>query len=260
MSGPDKKKRSLPLGVIAIAVAALVALAVVGFFVLSGSDDSAPDKTTLAELPAEPGVIALQLQGIWKRAFDAESRTYEDVGIKALSDAADAPTTCKQDAGNEVSFYCVENQTLYLDGAFLEEVDTEGGALARAYVVAHLMGHHVQEVLGIYEKAVQQQTGSPDDVPLVRRQLELEADCLAGFGIAGLVSDSLSDEEVAAAIEAAAAAAEPRVKDSQSNANAETWDNGPVADQVEWVTKGLEITDVGACDTFGGQVTTVPPR
>ncbi len=159
-----------------------------------------------------------------------------------------------------MSFYCADNQTVYLESAFLEEVRTDGGALAQAYVVAHLMGHHVQQVLGIVDKAVAQENADAEKVPLVRRQLELEADCLAGFGIAGLVSDSISGDEVAAAIETAAAAAKSRVQELETVLNPETWDNGPVDDQVEWVDKGLGLTDVGACDTFGGQVTTVPPR
>ena len=251
MSGKPK----LSLGTVGVAIAVLAIAAPAAVLLLSlRSDDDGPGSAPAKELSDNPNVVAADLQIFWASTFESQTRTYEPAKFAPLADAGAGE--CKQLARNAVSFYCTADKTLYLDGPFLEEVHASGGTLAQAYVVAHLFGHHVQQVLGITDKVLNQQLAKPAKAPLLNRQIELEADCLAGYGIAGVTGPSAPEsDEFAAPIESVQAAAEGDAKQRASVLNAETWENGPVADQVEWIDRGLALTDVASCDTFSGAVT-----
>ena len=254
-------KRKLSLGTlgVAIAVLAVAAAAAALLFSLRSDDDGNPSSAPAKELSDEPNVVAADLQAFWASTFESQTRTYEPAKFAPLADAGAGG--CKQLARNAVSFYCAADQTLYLDGPFLEEVQASGGTLAQAYVVAHLFGHHVQQVLGITEKVLNQQLDKPARAPLLNRQIELEADCLGGYGIAGVTgAGAPASDEFKAPIESVQAAAEGGVKQQAGVLNAETWENGPAADQVEWIDRGLALTDVASCDTFSGAVPEEAPR
>jgi uncharacterized protein len=262
MSGPKgDKKRGIPLGLVGIGIAVLAVLAVAGVLVLSSlgalGDDEKSGAAAVAELPTDPEELADQLQVVWRMAFDKEGKDYSDARI---ADATAATGNCKEIATSEIAFYCVTDSTIYLDDAFLAAL-RDTGDLAQPYALAHLFGRHVQNELGIWDKAVGQELDDPTQIPLVTRQLELEADCLAGFGLAALAGQGeLTSESFADPIAAIEDEARPRTEALSGLLNPETWNNGPLADQLEWLDRGLGIADVGSCDTFGGAVTDVPPR
>jgi uncharacterized protein len=252
----------LPLGAIGAGVAVLAVVAVIvgvgltSTGVVGGSEDTVehdPSGKPRA-LPSDPARVAEELQAFWSSTFADQDRPYEDAKVAPFAEAGSGP--CKRQIRSEVAFYCPANLTLYLDRGFLRDVRGANGDLAQAYVISHLYGHHVQQVLGIWDKVVKNQLAKPARTALYTRQLELEADCLAGFGLGALTGrDVPSADEFRKAATAVADTAESRVKSTPGVLNQETWKGKSVEEQREWFSRGLALADVAACDTFSGAVT-----
>jgi predicted metalloprotease len=221
---------------------------------VSAADDPASTEGVSGRNPefsADANVISDELDDFWSKTFEDQNRTYESPKVKPFADALQSP--CKAPARNRISFYCVSDRTIYLNKGFQDALASSSGNFAQAYVIAHLYGHHVQEVLGIWDRVVEQELNEPPRIAELSRNVELQADCLAGYGVGGIAGrDAPTPQLFTTAVELVASVAQPRVKPLAGVLNAETWQNGPVDEQEDWFGRGLALTDVAACDTFTG--------
>ena len=153
-------------------------------------------------------------------------------------------------------FYCPGDRKVYLDLSFFQELSQRFGALgdfARAYVIAHEIGHHVQNQLGLMDAAQQRMASSSDrsrnDMSV---RLELQADCLAGvWGHSSMQRNIIDAKDVESGIAAAAAVGDDRIqKQTRGYVVPEGFTHGSSAQRVKWFRTGLDSGDPRQCDTF----------
>jgi uncharacterized protein len=153
-------------------------------------------------------------------------------------------------------FYCSGDARVYLDRSFFEDLAKRFGApgeFARAYVIAHEIGHHVQNQLGITEKVAQQRARAGQARSnAVSVSLELQADCFAGvWGHFARQRNLLEPGDVEAGLAAAGAIGDDRVQQqSRGHVSPESFTHGSSAQRVRWFRAGLDAGDVRQCDTF----------
>jgi predicted metalloprotease len=160
-------------------------------------------------------------------------------------------------------FYCPEDEKVYIDLGFWDELRRLGGSnaeFAQAYVVAHELGHHVQNILGI-EQQVQRLSGqNPGEKNKLSVDLELQADCLAGVWAHSSEQRKIVDSaDIAAGLQAAAAVGDDHIQKMERGAvSPESFTHGTSAQRVGWFKQGLQQGTVAACNTFkvGGAVPT----
>jgi len=152
-------------------------------------------------------------------------------------------------------FYCPSDRKVYLDMAFFRELDRRFGAtgdFAQAYVVAHEVGHHVQNLLGISDQvtAAQQRARSQEQANALSVRLELQADCLAG--VYGHFNQQYLDPgDVEEGLRAAAAIGDDRIqRQAQGETAPESWTHGSSEMRMRWLRQGLQSGDPATCDTF----------
>jgi uncharacterized protein len=158
-------------------------------------------------------------------------------------------------------FYCPNDQTVYIDTAFYDELKSQfgatGGPLAQLYVIAHEWGHHIQNITGIMDNLNLQQTGPTSDSV----RLELQADCFAGswVGAAQTTKDangvpfleSVTQSEINDALNAASSVGDDHIQQAtQGQVNPESFTHGTSAQREKWFNAGLK-GGPHACDTFG---------
>jgi predicted metalloprotease len=153
-------------------------------------------------------------------------------------------------------FYCPGDRKVYLDLTFFQELSQRFGApgdFARAYVIAHEIGHHVQNQLGLMDAAQQRMASSSDrsrnDTSV---RLELQADCLAGvWGHSSMQRNIIDAKDVESGIAAAAAVGDDRIqKQTRGYVVPEGFTHGSSAQRVKWFRTGLDSGDLRQCDTF----------
>jgi len=152
-------------------------------------------------------------------------------------------------------FYCPADETVYLDLDFFRELHRRFGApgdFAQAYVIAHEIAHHVQQVTGISDEVRGLQQRHPDDASELSVRLELQADCLAGvWGYSTQQRDILEPGDLEEALDAAAAIGDDRIQEQTTGqVNPETWTHGSSDQRVEWFRRGFDTGDPDRCDTF----------
>jgi uncharacterized protein len=158
-------------------------------------------------------------------------------------------------------FYCPADEKVYIDLSFWDELRRLGGSnadFAQAYVVAHELGHHVQNILGI-EQQVQRLSGqNPGEKNKLSVDLELQADCLAGVWAHSSEQRKIIDTaDIAAGLQAAAAVGDDHIQKMERGAvSPESFTHGSSAQRVGWFKQGLQQGTVAACNTFkvGGAV------
>ena len=183
---------------------------------------------------------------------------YTSTNIVLFTDATN--TGCGGATSAVGPFYCPNDQTIYLDTAFYDELTSRfgasGGSLAQMYVVAHEWGHHIQNIVGIMNGLDLQNTGPTSDGV----RLEVQADCFAGawVGAASTIKDSngvtflqpVTDSQVADALSAASAVGDDRIQEAtQGQVTPETWTHGSSEMRQRWFTAGYN-GGPNACDTF----------
>jgi predicted metalloprotease len=145
--------------------------------------------------------------------------------------------------------YCPTDKTVYLDETFFEELTTKfgakGGDVAEAYVMAHEIGHHIQNVRGTFGKF-----DTSDNKTSVK--VELQADCYAGVWAGDVSSEGvISEVEIDQAIDAAGSVGDDRIQKSQGgNVNPETWTHGSSAERKKWFLTGYKTKDAKSCSTI----------
>jgi uncharacterized protein len=159
-------------------------------------------------------------------------------------------------------FYCPPDQQVYIDLSFFRDMETQLGApgdFPRAYVIAHEVGHHVQNVLGISDQMRRAQQGarSEGEANQLSVMLELQADCFAGvwaFQAQQRGEIVLEPGDVEEAMNAASAIGDDRLQErSQGYAVPESFTHGSSAQRVRWFQRGLQGGDPDQCDTFNAR-------
>jgi len=153
-------------------------------------------------------------------------------------------------------FYCPGDNKVYIDLSFYDELQSRFGAsgdFAQAYVIAHEIGHHIQNVLGIDHQMRRAQQQRPDLANQLSVRLELQADCLAGvWGHSTARRDLLEKGDIEEGLNAAAAIGDDRMQSrSGRGVQPDKFTHGSSAQRLEWFRRGLESGRVASCDTFG---------
>lgn len=152
-------------------------------------------------------------------------------------------------------FYCPADEKVYIDLAFWDELRRIGGStadFAQAYVVAHELGHHVQDILGIEGKVQQLSGQNPSERNRLSVDLELQADCLAGVWAHSTEQRNIVHEsDIDAGLQAAAAVGDDHLQHMQrGSVSPESFTHGSSAQRVGWFKRGLQQGTVAACNTF----------
>ena len=183
---------------------------------------------------------------------DQENRPYHHAKLVLYRDAY--PSGCGTAQTSTGPFYCPEDEKIYLDLGFFEDLKTRFGApgeFAQAYVIAHEVGHHVQKILGVEGKVRRLQQSEPSNVNPLSVRLELQADCLAGVWASTTEQRGLTQDDIKSALGAAAAVGDDRLQKAASGTvNPETFTHGSSAQRVHWFQAGLTSGKIGSCDTF----------
>lgn len=195
-------------------------------------------------------------EDVWNDLFNRMGQSYQEPRLVLFSDAVESG--CGVTSAAVGPFYCPADAQVYLDQAFFRDLDRRFGApgdFAQAYVVAHEVGHHVQNLLGISSQvSAMQQRSDQEGANQLSVRLELQADCFAGvWGFhANQRARLLEPGDVEEGLRAAAAIGDDRMqKMSTGWVQPESWTHGSSEMRVEWLNRGLTSGDPEACDTFG---------
>jgi predicted metalloprotease len=162
---------------------------------------------------------------------------------------------CGSAASSTGPFYCPEDEKVYIDLGFYDELKQRFGApgeFAEAYVIAHEIGHHVQKLLGIEARVRQLQEQNPPQQNPLSVRLELQADCLAGVWAHSTEQRGLLENgDVESALGAAAAVGDDRLqKMATGHVSPETFTHGSSEQRMNWFRKGLDGGSIAVCNTF----------
>ncbi len=195
-------------------------------------------------------------QALWARQLPRLGKRYRDAKLVLFRDVVQSACGYAQAATGP--FYCPGDEKVYIDLGFYDELARRFGApgdFARAYVLAHEVGHHVQMVLGISNQVRRLQRDNPRQANDLSVRMELQADCLAGvWAKSAARQDLLEPGDLEEGLGAAAAVGDDRIQrmSGRRYVNPETFTHGSAAQRQEWFTKGFQTGDPDACDTFGG--------
>jgi predicted metalloprotease len=203
-------------------------------------------------------VVLADTEDVWKELFRAQQRVYREPTLVLFS--GQVQSACGQASAAVGPFYCPADQKVYLDLQFFRELEQKfqaPGDFAQAYVVAHEIGHHVQNQLGISERvhAAQQQVSKAEANELSVR-LELQADFFAGVWAhhAQRTRQILETGDVAEALKAATAIGDDKLqKQAQGYVVPDSFTHGTSEQRVRWFRRGLETGDMSQGDTFNAR-------
>ena len=190
----------------------------------------------------------------WSAIFKKMGREYRPPKLVLFRGAVDSACGLASSAAGP--FYCSPDDRVYLDRSFFQELSKRFGApgeFARAYVIAHEVGHHVQNQLGITGKVAQQRgRASEARSNALSVLVELQADCFAGiWGHYAKQRGLLDPGDVEAGLAAAAAIGDDRIQQqSRGRVSPESFTHGSSAQRVRWFRSGLDSGDVNQCNTF----------
>lgn len=198
-------------------------------------------------------VVLKDTENAWTQVFRQSGRSYEKPRLVLFDGRIDS--ACGRASSTVGPFYCPADSKVYLDLGFFRELSQRFGApgdFARAYVIAHEIGHHVQNLLGVSDRVARAQRGarSEEQANAYSVRLELQADCFAGvFG--HFDQQYLDPGDAEAGLRAAAAIGDDTIqRQSRGYVAPESFTHGSSAMRVRWLRKGLETGDPASCDTF----------
>lgn len=200
--------------------------------------------------------VLADTEDTWHAVFQQMGKSYTEPKLVLFTRAT--PTACGTGQTAMGPFYCPGDRKVYIDLAFYQELRTRfhaPGEFAEAYVIAHEVGHHVQNLLGISNKvhAAQQRAGSKSAANALSVRLELQADCFAGvWGYrADHIGHRLEPGEVEQALTAASAIGDDTLqRHAQGRVVPDTFTHGTSAQRVRWFKRGMETGDINQCNTF----------
>ncbi len=223
----------------------------------TGSQPSAEDlkDDPLADMIA---VVIADTEDVWREIFASQGRRYQEPTLVLFTGAT--PSACGMGQAAMGPFYCPADRQAYIDLGFYDEMRTRfraPGDFAQAYVIAHEIGHHVQNLLGISDEVrrMQQRAGKVGANQLSVR-LELQADCLAGVWAhhADKARGILEAGDIEEALNAASAIGDDRLqRQSRGTVVPESFTHGTSAQRQRWFRNGLASGNPDGCDTFSVQ-------
>jgi hypothetical protein len=197
-----------------------------------------------------------ETEDVWGAYFKDMGRTYERPKLHLFRGRVDS--ACGLASAAAGPFYCPGDRKVYLDLSFFNQLATEFGApgdFARAYVIAHEVGHHVQNLLGITDKAAgAEQAASRVGANKVSVEVELQADCFAGVWAeqANAARKILKPGDLESGLQAAASVGDDTLqKREQGTVVPDSFTHGTSAQRVKWFRRGFESGKIENCDTFG---------
>ncbi|HEX9206941.1 MAG TPA: neutral zinc metallopeptidase [Steroidobacteraceae bacterium] len=198
------------------------------------------------------GVVLAETEATWGRLFGGKYQPTTMVMYNGMT-----PTACGTGQAAMGPFYCPEDRKVYLDLSFFEDLDQKFGApgdFAQAYVIAHEVGHHVQNLLGKAQEvhAAQQRARDAAAANKLSVMLELQADCYAGVWAADAAPRlNLNPGDIEEGLRAATAIGDDRLqRQAQGVVVPDAFTHGSSEQRVRWLKRGMESGDPRACDTF----------
>ena len=214
-----------------------------------------PTPTPAATLTQDQYATAVfnDVQSMWSQEFRRAGVTYHAARLVLFS--SEVATACGTETSEVGPFYCPADGSVYLDLAFLTAMQqflNAEGDFARAYIIAHEMGHHVQNLLGISVRANAAKQQNPPQANAISVRVELQADCLAGvWAHSAYQRDLVKPGDMEQALRAAASVGD----DFQSHlagqhVQPENWTHGSSAQRQQWLQGGFDGGRADDCDTF----------
>ncbi len=226
----------------------------------AGSAGSPGARPTAEQLDNDPladmiSVVMADTEDVWHEIFRAQGRTYREPVLVLFSGATRSACGLGQAAMGP--FYCPADQKAYIDLGFFADMRERfraPGDFAQAYVLAHEVGHHVQNLLGISTRVRQMQQGrGKAEANELSVRLELQADCLAGVWArrADRARNILESGDIDEALNAASAIGDDTLqRQSRGQVVPESFTHGTSAQRQHWFRTGLASGDPDSCDTF----------
>ena len=260
--GPSRAGLSLGIGGIVV-VAVLSLLTGTDLFsmlgITPGTSPTVQAPPSQQSLQAEEATVHFvsfvldDVQQTWSDIFDNSNLSYHDAKLVLYRDAVDSG--CGVAPASTGPFYCPVDAKVYLDLSFYDELKNRFGApgdFAQAYVIAHELGHHVQDLIGTSDRVDRQEQANPSQANRWSVALELQADCYAGvWANSADARGVMGGGDLQEGLTAAAAVGDDRLaRQAGRIPNAETFTHGTSAQRTHWFETGYDTGDPQACDTF----------
>lgn len=212
---------------------------------------SSPEEDELAQFVS---VVLASTEDVWH----AQMKNYREP--KLVLFRSQTQSGCGSASASSGPFYCSEDERLYIDLSFYEELKNQlnaPGDFAQAYVIAHEVGHHVQHILGITDKVhAMREKLSEEEYNQLSVKLELQADFLAGLWAYHAKDNQgfIESDDIEEAINAASAIGDDRLqKQFQGTVIPDSFTHGTSAQRVRWFSKGFQTGDMAQGDTFSAK-------
>ena len=259
--GPAVTGASLGLGgIVLVVVFSLLTGTDIGSILGMTGGGQAP--ASQASLDAEQEMVGFvsfvldDVQAMWQLLFDESGIDYSEAQLVLFRDAVS--TACGNASSAMGPFYCPADQFAYIDLSFYEELRSRFGAdgdFAQAYVLAHELGHHVQNLLGTMAEVQARQHSQPSQANALSVALELQADCYAGIWAYSAGANGLMERgDLEEGLRAAAAVGDDRIQQGAGQrVNPESFTHGSAQQRMQWFSTGYETGDPNACNTLASR-------
>jgi len=257
-----------PMG-IGGSIVLLVLSLIFGRDFIGSSDEPAPSPSASGEVAPPTDESASEKRDVqlvrfvfdtaqvtWSQVLNSEGAQYRDAKLVLFRNAT--PTGCGVGQTAMGPFYCPNDQKIYIDLAFYDELRTRFGApgdFAEAYVITHELGHHIQHLLGTDAKVRRAQEQNPDAANALSVALELQADCYSGVWANHTKNEKILEPgDIESGLNAAAAVGDDRIqKQMTGHVNVDRFTHGSSQQRMTWFKRGFDSGDPGACNTFGSR-------
>ncbi|MCB8915614.1 MAG: neutral zinc metallopeptidase [Thermoleophilales bacterium] len=224
-----------------------------------GADNPSPipaSEDPDADLKDFSAYVFTDSQQVWRKAFRQDGQPWRDAQLVLYSGAV-STGGCGNATSAVGPFYCPADNRVYLDLSFYKDMKNQLGAdgdFAWAYVIAHEMGHHVQNLGGIHDEVARARRQESESANEISVRNELQADCLAGVW-ASTVFNQLEPGDLDEAINASEAVGDDRLQSrGGGSVNPDSFTHGTSAQRHHWFQTGFESGDPEKCDTFSGDI------
>jgi predicted metalloprotease len=215
------------------------------------------------ELASFAGVVLADTEDVWSERFAQRGQVYREPTLVLFDGAVES--ACGYNTSAVGPFYCPNDEKLYLDLSFFRELEARHGApgdFARAYVIAHEIGHHVQKLTGVFDRVAESRGDGRREANRLSVAMELQADCYAGVWAhhAQRMQHILEPGDIEEALGAASAIGDDRLqREAQGYVVPDSFTHGTSQQRSGWFRRGFEQGTIESCDTFEMAGSTINP-